>query len=70
LLIFLVCSVVIVGVSYMTKEPSYEKISGLTFSTTTDEHRKVSRASWNIGDVISSGIVLLLIIAAYLYFTG
>ena len=70
LLIFLVCSVVIVGVSYMTEEPSYEKISGLTFSTTTDEHRKESRASWNIGDVISSVIVLLLILAAYLYFTG
>jgi len=70
LLIFLVCAAVIVTVSYMTPEPSYGKISGLTFSTTTDEHRKTSRASWNFSDVVTSGLVLALIIAAYLYFTG
>ena len=70
LLIFLVCVVVMIVVSYMTKEPAYEKISGLTFSTLTTEHRKQSRASWNYKDVMHSIIVLGLIIAAYLYFTG
>jgi SSS family solute:Na+ symporter len=70
LLIFIVCATVMVVVSYMTQEPAYEKITGLTYSTTTDEHRKESRASWNFGDVAASGIVLALIIAAYLYFTG
>ncbi|MCB0615464.1 MAG: sodium:solute symporter, partial [Phaeodactylibacter sp.] len=33
LLIFIVCSVVMVGVSYATEAPSYERISGLTFGT-------------------------------------
>jgi len=70
LLIFVVCIIVMIGVSYLTKEPSYAKISGLTFSTMTDEDRKQTRASWNYMDVINSLIVLGLIIAAYLYFTG
>jgi SSS family solute:Na+ symporter len=70
LLIFIVCGIVMVVVSYMTEQPSYEKISGLTFATLSDEHRKESRASWNIWDVVNSCIVLLLILAAYLYFTG
>jgi SSS family solute:Na+ symporter len=70
LVIFLVCIVVMIVVSYMTEQPSYERISGLTFSTLTDEHRKHSRASWHIGDVVASGLVLVLIVAAYLYFAG
>jgi len=70
LVIFVVCVVVMFIVSYMTEEPSYQKISGLTYATTTDEHRKASRASWSKGDVIASVLVLLCILAAYLYFTG
>lgn len=70
LLIFVVCIIVMIGVSYLTEEPSYAKISGLTFSTMTDEDRRQSRSSWNYKDVIYSVIVLVLIIAAYLYFTG
>lgn len=70
LLIFLVCLVVMFVVSYMTEAPSYEKISGLTYGTVTDRHKEESRASWNKWNVISSGIVIALIITAYLYFTG
>jgi SSS family solute:Na+ symporter len=57
-------------VSYLTEPPSYERISGLTYGTVTAEHRKESRASWNRTDLVTSGIVLALILAAYLYFTG
>jgi SSS family solute:Na+ symporter len=70
LVIFIVCIVVMIVVSYLTEQPAYEKISGLTYSTMTDEDRKESRASWKAGDVIGSVAVLLLILAAYLYFTG
>jgi SSS family solute:Na+ symporter len=70
LLIFLVCVVVMIAVSYMTEEPSYEKINGLTYATTSREDREASRASWSKGDVVASGIVLALILIAYLYFTG
>jgi SSS family solute:Na+ symporter len=68
--IFLVCIAVMVGVSYMTEPPSYQKISGLTYGTLTEEDRAESRASWNWIDVVSSGLVLALILAAYLYFQG
>jgi SSS family solute:Na+ symporter len=70
LIIFLVSVVVMIAVSYATEAPSYEKISGLTYGTVTAEHKKENRASWTTGDLVSSGIVLALIIAAYLYFTG
>lgn len=70
LLITIVCIVVFIAVSYASPAPSYEKISGLTFSTMTDDHRKKTRASWESKDVIASAIVVALILAAYLYFQG
>jgi SSS family solute:Na+ symporter len=70
LLIFLVSAAVMVVVSYMTEAPSLEKISGLTYGTVTEEHKKESRASWDARDVVSSVSVLVLILAAYLYFVG
>ncbi len=70
LLIFLVSATVMIVVSYMTNVPVEAKISGLTYGTITDEHRKESRASWDARDVVSSALVLVLILAAYLYFVG
>lgn len=70
LLIFVVCVIVMLVVSYMTEEPAYSKINGLTYATTSHEDRAASRASWSRGDVIASGVVLALIMMAYLYFTG
>jgi solute:Na+ symporter, SSS family len=70
LLIFLVSLAVMVGVSYATPPPPAEKLVGLTYATVTAEQTRQTRASWNQWDVINSGIVLLLILAAYLYFVG
>lgn len=70
LLITVVCIAVIIGVSYASPAPSYEKISGLTFSTMTEEDRQRTRASWTSKDVITSAFLLVLILIAYLYFTG
>ena len=70
ILILVISVLVMVIVSLMTAPPSYAKISGLTYGTTSEEHRKATRASWTTGDVIASVVVVLLILAAYLYFTG
>ncbi|MEE9167604.1 MAG: sodium:solute symporter [Candidatus Neomarinimicrobiota bacterium] len=70
LVIFVVCVGVMIVVSKLTEVPSYEKINGLTYGTTTDEDRQSSRASWSTRDVVASALVLILIVAAYLYFTG
>ena len=70
LLIFLVSLAVMFGVSYATEPPPAEKLVGLTYATVTGEQRRQSRATWNRWDVINSAIVLVLILAAYIYFNG
>lgn len=70
LFIFLVSVVVMVGVSYATAAPDYDRISGLTYATVTNEQRAESRGSWDGRDVIASAAVLLMIALAYLYFRG
>jgi SSS family solute:Na+ symporter len=59
-----------VGVSYATEPPSEAQIAGLTYGTVTEEQRRETRESWSRMDVIDSGVVLLLILLAYLYFNG
>jgi SSS family solute:Na+ symporter len=70
LLITLVCMAVMVAVSYATEAPAYERISGLTYATMTDEDHRQSRSSWSAKEVIASVTVLAIILIAYLYFTG
>jgi SSS family solute:Na+ symporter len=70
LFIFVVSAATMVIVSYLTPEPAPERLIGLTFATVTPEQRQQSRASWTRGDVVASAVVLVLILAAYLYFRG
>jgi SSS family solute:Na+ symporter len=70
LFIFVTCVVVMVAVSYLTEKSEYERISGLTYGTMTDEDRAITRQSWSTVDVVASLLVVVLIVAAYLYFTG
>jgi len=70
LVIFIVCVVVMILVSYATAPPSYERINGLTYGTTTSEDRNKSRSSWTKADVGFSIALFVFIVAAYIYFTG
>jgi solute:Na+ symporter, SSS family len=70
MVILAVSATVMVVVSHLTEAPDYAAISGLTYATRTAEDRRASRTSWSEVDVLTSGIVLVLILAAYLYFTG
>ena len=70
IVILVISAVVMLVVSYLTETPAYEKIQGLTYGTVSNEDKKVSRSSWNYLDVITSVSVIVLIIVAYLYFTG
>ena len=70
LLIFCVSVTVMVGVSYATREPDYASISGLTYGTMTVEDRVDSRSSWGVRDVFASAMILVAIVASYLYFSG
>jgi SSS family solute:Na+ symporter len=68
--IFLVCVVVMVAVSYATEAPDERRLAGLTYATVTDQHRLESRRSWGRVEVLASVVVVLLILAAYIYFNG
>jgi len=70
LFIFVVSVLVMVVVSYATAAPSPEQLAGLTYGTVTAEDQAQSRSSWSRREVIASAVVLLLILAAYLYFRG
>ena len=70
LFIFVVSVVVMVGVSYATAAPTPEHVAGLTYATVTADDRARSRSSWRASDVVASCFVLVLILAAYLYFRG
>jgi solute:Na+ symporter, SSS family len=69
-LVTLVSAIVMVGVSLATSEPDYGAIKSLTFETTTAEDKANSRASWTWREVCGSVLVLLCILASYLYFRG
>jgi SSS family solute:Na+ symporter len=69
-LITIVSIIVMIGVSYLTREPDYETIKSLTFSTSTEEDRQSTRLSWDWHDVLGTGIVLACILGAYIYFRG
>ncbi len=64
------CAVVIVGVGYAPPPPTYEKICGLTYGTLSATERAVTKASYITSDVIWSGVVVLLVLIASVYFSG
>jgi len=70
ILITAISAVVMVMVSYATKAPDDTHISGLTFATASVEDKAKTWASWTWHDVVSSCVVMVFIIGAYLYFTG
>ena len=70
LLIFLVSAATMVIVSLMSEPPAEDRLTDLTFATLTEEHRRESRASWGMSEVAWSGVTLVLILVAYLYFNG
>lgn len=70
LVITIVSAVVMLAVAYATPAPNYASIQSLTFGTATAEDKKKTRESWNTTDIVTSGIVLICILGAYLYFRG
>jgi SSS family solute:Na+ symporter len=70
LFIFIVSAAAMIGVSLATSAPPPEKIRGLTMGSVSDEDRAGSRNSWDWRDVCASALVIALILAAYIYFSG
>lgn len=71
--LFVVCSIILVGVSYLTKPPDRDQLAGLTFST-ADEGEGLDIAPsdprWRHKDIGLSILIAVLVAAVWLYFTG
>jgi SSS family solute:Na+ symporter len=70
LVLFGVCVALVVAVSLLTPKPSEEKLKGLTYATTSGQLKEDARRTWNAWDVIHTIVILSVIAAVYLYFTG
>jgi solute:Na+ symporter, SSS family len=67
--LFLFSIGLLIIVSLLTEKPSEAQLNGLTYSTTVAEDRAASRASWTKMDVVLSSIVVIIIVATFLYFS-
>jgi len=67
--LFIFSIMLLVGVSYATATPDYNKISGLTYGTLTSNDKEKSKRSWTRLDLILSIIVLFIIAAIMIYFS-
>ncbi|MDA0991341.1 MAG: Na+/glucose cotransporter, partial [Verrucomicrobia bacterium] len=64
--LFLICTAIVLAVSYATAPPDEERIRGLTYASID---KPTVRASWSAIDVIGSVIALGLVVGLYLYFS-
>lgn len=72
-LIFEICLliltvIVMIAVSFFTKQASEEQLKGITYLTQSKEERQETRRSWNKWDVIASLGVVALIVVFYVLF--
>lgn len=67
--LFVFSVVLMIVVSLASPAPDEANIKGLTFATTVAEDKKASRASWTRKDVILTLLVLVFIIAIFMYFS-
>lgn len=66
--IFAIVIVLMIIISMLTPKADPAAIRGLYVGSATAEEKALTRASWNHWDVITSGVVIVVIIAFYAYF--
>jgi SSS family solute:Na+ symporter len=69
-IVLAISAAAMVIVSYLTQQPDYNRIAGLTFGTLRHEDREETRRSWGSLELVASVGLLVAIAAAYLYFRG
>jgi SSS family solute:Na+ symporter len=70
LLIFLISTAAAILFSLASAEPDYARIGGLTYGTLTEADRAETRRSWTGLDAATSVGLMVIIVAAYMYFRG
>lgn len=73
IVLFLICTVVLVAVSLATAPPPAEQIEGLTFATASrsdeGEAEVASRAGWRRTDLVLTGLLVLCVLAVWVAFS-
>lgn len=67
--LFLLSAVLMVVASYLTPPPPEEKIRGLTYGSIHHLAGEEIKASWDVGNKVMAGIILLCVGTMYVYFT-
>ena len=70
ILLFVICSAVLIGVSLLTKEPSAGQLAGLTYSTKDREIKSKLNHAWLRKDLIFTVILVLCVAAIWILFSG
>ncbi len=68
-LLFAICTVVLVGVSLMTPAPIASKVAGLTFATTEPTTPAESNPAWRQRDRVLTGVLVALVGLVWIYFS-
>lgn len=67
-MLFLICTLVLVVVSYLTAVPSFQKVEGLTIHTVTDKSGNEDKV-WKKRDFILSVLLILCVGLIWIYFS-
>ena len=68
IVIFFIVIVLMIVISFFTPRADPVAIRGLYFGSATPEEKAVTRAGWNNWDLLFSGIIIVVIVAFYIYF--
>jgi solute:Na+ symporter, SSS family len=66
--LFILVIIVMIFTSMVTRRADPVAIKGLYFGSATPEEKAITRASWNNWDLFFSGVVIITIMAFYIYF--
>ena len=67
--LFVFSVTLLIVVSLLSAKPSEVQLNGLTYATTVAADKATSRASWNTLDLVLSLIILVFIVAVFIYFS-
>ena len=68
-LLFVICTVILVGVSLVTAPPPLEKVEGITFDTTQRSTEGPRGRGWRRADLVLSVLLAVFVGAIWLYFS-
>jgi len=69
ILLFVFSMCLLIVVSLLTSKPSEIQLNGLTYATTVAADKTKSRDSWNMMNLVLSSIIIVFIVAVFIYFS-